>query len=305
MSIEIRKAESPEIRKHIRVVQKMTSGMGFDEKMGNVNWRAVRLISGLGCRLMPKEKGVRFKRLRADGLSFEIAIPDKILSKNIIVYIHGGGFVSGSAVSSRGYSSMLCAYSGCRVIAVDYSLAPEKPFPYGFNDCCLIVERIAEKLPKAKIALVGESAGGNLCVGLGLKYANKISSVTVHSPFMDFTGKLDRTEHKIRDFTVKIGCLKPLNEIYVVKNSADDPYISPVFGDFAGFPPTFITCDANETLFADSIWLYRKLKGLGIAVKMIEMRGAFHAFSTIGTGSPETKLILKENIEFIRSAFKK
>ncbi|MCQ2574395.1 MAG: alpha/beta hydrolase fold domain-containing protein [Treponema sp.] len=76
--------------------------------------------------------------------------------------------------------------------------------------------------------------------------------------------------------------------------------ISPMYGNFNGFPPTFITCDYNETLFADSIWLYRKLQEIGIKVKMIQMRGAFHAFATTGTQAPETATILKENVEFIK-----
>lgn len=253
---------------------------------------------------MPKEKGVKFPKVRTANCRFEIVTPDEISNDDIICYIHGGGFVSGSASSSRGYCSMLAAYSGSRVVSIDYSLAPEKPFPKGFNDCCATVEEIQNRYPKAKIALVGESAGANLCIAVALKMKKTIiSSVTVHSPFIDFTGQLDRIEHEINDFTVKEGCLKPLNEIYVGNNAADNPFISPYYGDFTDFPPAFITCDYNETLFADSIWLYRKLQEMNIEVRMIQMKGAFHAFATTGTQAPETKQILLENIEFIKTKF--
>lgn len=303
MPTELRKAESPEMQKNIRIVRKMTSGMGFDENMGKVNWKAVRLISGIGYLFSPKEKGVKFRKYKYSDCSFETAVPEKLQSQNLIIYLHGGGFVSGSASASRGYASMLAAYSGCQVISADYSLAPEKPFPHGFNDCCNVVERAGQMFPGAKTALVGESAGANLFVAAALKLGKKISSVTVHSPFMDFTGSLDRSEHEIDDFTVKVGCLKPLNEIYVGDNRADAPYISPIYGDFTDFPPTFITCDTNETLYADSAWLYRKLTEQGTDVRMIEMQGAFHAFATIGTGSPETARILSESVEHILSSF--
>ena len=301
MPIEQRRAESPEMQKNIRVVRKMTGGMGFDENMGKVNWKAIRLISGIGYKFMPKEKGVKFRKYRYDDCRFEIAEPAEISSGNIVIYLHGGGFVSGSAASSRGYASMLAAYSGRRVMSVDYSLAPEKPFPYGFDDCCRALERAERMFPGVRPALVGESAGGNLCVCLALKYRDKISSVIVHSPFMDFTGSLDRSGYEIDDFTVKEGCLKPLNEIYVGSHPAQDPFVSPVYGDYTGFPPTFMTCDVNETLYADSLWLYNKLEGQGSDVRMIAMQGTFHAFATIGTGSPETKRILTETAEFIRS----
>ena len=304
MSKEIRRASSPQFKKNIRTVRMMTGSMGFDENMGKVNWKAVRLISGIGYKFMPKEKGVRFKKYRLGNVSFEMATPQKLTSKNIIVYVHGGGFVSGSASSSRGYCSMVAAYSGCRVAALDYSLAPENPFSNGFNDCCNAVERLGSLFKDAKLALVGESAGGNLCAALALKYKNKISSVTLHSPFLDFTGGLDRSLHKINDFTVKVGCLKPLNSIYVGKSRPDNPFVSPRYGDFTGFPPTFITCDSNETLYADSEWIYTELSRLGIDVHIVEMKGAFHAFATIGTGSPETKQILTHNIAFIKKNFR-
>ena len=146
-------------------------------------------------------------------------------SKNIIMYIHGGGFVSGNVSSSKGYSSMLAKYSGYKVIAVDYSLAPEHSFPKGFDDCYNAFCEIARLYPDAKIT--------------------KVACVLVHSPIIAFTGDIDRSEHEIDDFTVKEGCLRPLNEIYVGDNKADNPYISPLFGDFSDFPPTFITCDYN------------------------------------------------------------
>ncbi len=301
MSIEIRKAESREIKNNIIIVRKMTGGMSFDENMEKVNWRSVRIISDFGYRFMPKEKGIRFHKIKTANCRFEVVNPCKISNDNIICYIHGGGFVSGSAGSSRGYSSMLASYSNSIVIAIDYSLAPEKPFPYGFNDCCSAIEEIQNRYPKSKISLVGESAGANLCIAVALKMKNNsISSVTVHSPIIDFTNRLDRSEHEIDDFTVKEGCLKPLNRIYIGNNSPDDPYISPYYGDFTDFPPTFITCDYNETLFADSMCLYRKLEEMQIEVKMIQMKGAFHAFATTGTQTPETKQILIENIKFIK-----
>ena len=124
--------------------------------------------------------------------------------------------------------------------------------------------------------------------------------VLVHSPIVDFTGSLDRTEHTVDDFTVKEGCLKPLNQIYVADNKADNLCISPLFGDFSKFPPTYITCDYNETLYADAKALYEKCQKSNTDVELAEVKGTFHAFATIGTGTPETKQILEENITFMK-----
>jgi len=77
------------------------------------------------------------------------------------------------------------------------------------------------------------------------------------------------------------------------------PFVSPIFGDYTDFPPTFITCDYNETLYADAKALYKKCEQAGVDVELVEMKGGFHAFAPIGTGCPETKQILEENIAFM------
>lgn len=308
MPIEIRSVESGQMRKNIKVVKKMTGKMSFDENMGKVHWSLVRRISNFGYRFMPKEKGVKFRKMRLGDIKAITSVPDNLESENIILYIHGGGFVSGGAISSKGYCSMLAKFSGCKVIAVDYRLAPENPYPKGADDCFNAYSEILKQYPQAKIALVGESAGANLCLVTSLRVADnnlkKPSCIVVHSPFVDFCGTLDRTQHEVDDFTVKEGCLKPLNDIYVTIYDAKSPYISPLYGNFNAFPPLFITCDYNETLFADSIAIYNKCEQSGTEVKMIQMKGAFHVFATIGTGAPETQKILIENCEFIKNYFK-
>ena len=282
-----------------------TQRMGFDENMSKVNWAAVRLISDFGYKFMPKEKGVRVKKINLSGIKAEISIPDNLTSDDIIMYIHGGGFVSGSASSSRAYCSMLAKYSGCRVVAVNYALAPENPFPKGFRDCYTAYMRLLDMFPDSKMAIIGESAGGNLSLAVTHRIIDrklrKPACVIVHSPFVDFSDSPDRSGYKINDFTVKAGCLRPLNDIYVKNHDPKNPYISPIYGDFSRFPPLFITCDCNETLFADSMAVYNKCEKAGVNVRMIQMKGTFHAFAATGTAAPETKQILKENIEFFRN----
>lgn len=307
MSIEIREAHSQEFEKSLKTVKFMSKRMAFDENMGKVNWKLVRTISNFGYRFMPKEKGVKYSKIKLDNLTAIVSTPKNLTNENIIIYIHGGGFVSGSANSSKGYCSMLAKFSGCRVVAVNYSLAPERPYPYAVDDCVKAYRILQSIYKNAKFAFVGESAGANLCLVTALKARslglNMPSCLVVHSPFVDFSGSLDRSLHEINDFTVKEGCLIPLNKIYVDSAESNNTFISPIFGDFENFPPTFITCDYNETLFADSMALYEKLQSQNITVKMVQMKNAFHAFATIGSGSPETAELLKDNLNFILENF--
>lgn len=232
MSIEIREANSPEIKKHIKVVKKMTGNMGFNENMTKVNWKSVRLFSNIGYMFMPKEKGVKYNKLIINGVNGIIVTPNNIENnKDYILYIHGGGFVSGSAKGTKGYCSMLAKNSRCRVITIDYSLAPEKPYPNGLNDVYNYYLGLKEKCPNCNIALIGESGGANLCLATTIRLINNDepipSAIVVHSPIIDLTGSLERN-YEIDDFTVNESAFKPLQKIYGNNQDIQNPEISPI-----------------------------------------------------------------------------
>lgn len=305
--IYYRKATSPEMKRNIKIVKGMTKGMGFDENMGKVNWRAIRVICNFGYNFMPREKGVKFRRLNLNGVSGIMATPKEVKSENIIMYIHGGGLVSGSAKGSRGYCSMLAKYSGCRVIAIDYALSPEYKYPDAINDCLTAYNCILKMFDSPRIALSGESGGGYLCQALTIRLNKeklpKPACLVVHSTTVSFSDILERN-YEVKDFTVKAGCLTALHDIYVGNADLNNPEISNIFYEhFEQFPPVFITCDANEYVRADAHVLYNKCTDAGVDAILIEMENAFHAFAPIGTGSPETKQILIESIEFIHRCF--
>lgn len=303
MSIAIRTATSKEMTKCKNVVRLLTKGREFDENMLTVDWTKARIIPNVSYTFLPKEKGVKGYRVPIAGTVSELLLPENVKDDVVILYIHGGGFVSGSASASRAYCSMLASFSGYRVISAEYRLSPENTFPDGIEDCYNILRVIRKKYPDSKLVLAGESAGGNLSLALALKARDRgrrsIAAVLAHSPVADFTGVLDRTQHEIEDFTVKEGFLEPMRIAYAGDADPTNPYISPIYGDYKEFPPVFLTCDYNETLFADSMAIYKKCRDAKTPVKMVQMRGAFHAFATMGTRTPETERILIENISFI------
>lgn len=308
MSIEIREAKSEEIKKHINTVKKMTGNMGFNENMKSVNWKAVRFFSNIGYMFMPKEKDVKYEKMDINGIKGILVTPNDLKNnKDYIVYVHGGGFVAGSAKGTKGYCSMLAVYSKCRVITIDYSLAPEKPYPYGLNDVYNYYLGLLEKFSDANIALIGESGGANLCLATTVRLINnnkKIPScIIVNSPVTDLTGMLKRT-YNIDDFTIHEGAVKPIQEMYGTNNNLKNPEISPVFFEhFEKFPPVYITCDYNEVLRADAEDLYNKCIAKNIDTKLVMMKNSFHAFAAIGASCPETKQILEENCDFINKNF--
>lgn len=296
MSIERIQIKSKEMKGVIRFVKAMTQSMTFDENMENANWPKQRKRNNFFYRLMPRRKDVKRSKKNIGNLGALYAEPADGASREdiIIVYMHGGGFVTGSAFVCKSYVSMLSKYSGCRVYAIEYSLAPEKPFPHGFNDCCKAFEDIMACHPNAKFILTGESAGGNYSLALTHKYKDtgKIIRVIVHSPTVDFSGSIDHTQNENKDFIVKLGCNAPLTRMYAGTHDLKDPSLSPIYGDFNGFPQTLITCDTNETLYADSKALYEKCIEAGVDVTMVEFTGGYHACAVSGSNTPETLYVL-------------
>ncbi|MBQ1770792.1 MAG: hypothetical protein II000_02445, partial [Clostridia bacterium] len=107
MAIIERTAWSAEMEKNANTVGKMTGGASFAGDIANRNWKVLRVICDMGYSLMPKEKGIKVVQLDLDGIHGEMSLPKKQVSENIILYIHGGGLVSGSAKGTRAYCSMM------------------------------------------------------------------------------------------------------------------------------------------------------------------------------------------------------
>lgn len=306
------KIESEQMQGVKRFVKAMTKSMTFDENMEKADWPRQRRRNNFFYRLMPCQKNVSFKKVNMGNkgamlTTYNETKDNAVDDSCVILYLHGGGFVTGSAYVCKSYCSMLAKYSKYRVYAAEYSLAPEKPFPHGFDDCCKVFEAVTKLHPDSKIALVGESAGGNYSLALGLKYkaTGKIACVIVHSPTIDFSEALDHSINENKDFIVKKGANEPLMRIYVGKNDPKNMYISPYYGDYTDYPPTFISCDINETLYADSKALYEKCTEAGVDVQLVEFEGGYHACAVSGTNTPETTKVLEENIELIRKCCKR
>lgn len=278
----------------------------FDQSIGSRDWPLWRGLNDFLRFFMPRCLDVGWKMKKIEGVNCLILTPRKKKSENIIFYIHGGGFVNGSAKSTGSYASMLAHYSGCRVISCDYALAPEHPYPQGVEDCVAVYRGICQEYG-TKIALVGESAGGNLVLATAFKVMEeglkKPASVSAHSPIIDLSMTLERKDHIIRDFTVKLECLPVLREIYGAGRSRE-VFCSPYFGNYKNFPPLFISCDEEEMLRTDAFQLYKKAVRAGVPVEMMTLRGGFHAYAVMGDLSPESREVLIENVAFIKTAFR-
>lgn len=253
---------------------------------------------------MPIEEGVTLKEETLGGIYAELAVPEGARDDALIIYLHGGGLVCGNAMTSRGYTSMLAKESKIPTYAFSYRLAPENPYPAPLDDCVTAYEEILKKNPDKSLFLIGESGGALLCVAASLRIRDMglkmPAGMIPYSVVMDFSNTIDRIRPETDDFNITPEGLDALAKFYCPDEAKrKDPYCSPYFADLSGMPPALLGWDKAELLAADNEYLVQKLKEAGIEVRYKAYEGCFHAFSTTGTGTPESYELLKDTIAFV------
>lgn len=206
------------------------------------------------------------------------------MKKYIILYCHGGGYSTGSSLYARTLTTKLASSTSMDVLSFDYRLAPENPYPAATQDAMQVWDYLMLLGYGARdVILAGDSAGGNLALSLCLKLKSEgrlmPRGLVLMSPWTDLTasGKSHMTKAEI-DPVLNAAYLEQIIQNYAAGRELTDPLISPLFGDYEGFPPTYIQVGSNEILHDDSAMLYKKLLKDNVSVKMDVFKGMWHVF---------------------------
>ena len=255
-------------------------------------------------KMMPAQPGVTFVNEVIDGVKVEIASPDKLAGNSIIYYIHGGAFAIGSPLGSRAFVSVLSKLSGFVIYSVDYRLAPEYPFPAGSDDCFIVYKALLERHPGEKISVIGESAGATLSLVTTLKAMEAgitlPASVTAYAPATDLTDNIDRSKYAATDISIPADIGQSIRDIYVLDNDPTNPYISPLYGNYEGFPPLKLVVDGGEVLYEDSMLLAEKAKKAGVEVDYQKWDDTFHTFPVMAMYIPEGMQVVEDTVKFMK-----
>jgi acetyl esterase/lipase len=226
-----------------------------------------------------------------------------------VVYFHGGGYVSGSPPDRYlPLAAAVALAANARVHAVDYRLAPETPFPGAFDDCLTAYRwLINEGADPATLAILGDSAGGNLALAATVAARDEglalPAGVAIISPFADltFTGaSID--QRKEMDPYVTRELLESMAVAYVGEGSRNDPRCSAVFADLHGLPPLFIQVGENEILYDDATRIRDAALGAGVEVTFESWRHGIHDWPVyISAGIPESAIAIDHVAAFLRA----
>lgn len=206
------------------------------------------------------------------------------MKKYVILYCHGGGYSTGSHIYARTLTHKLAASTSMDVLSFDYRLAPEHPYPAATEDAMKAWDYLMLLGYGAREVIVaGDSAGGNLALSLVLKLKEQKRllprGLVLMSPWTDLTssGKTHKTKAEL-DPVLNAEYLNRMIANYAKGRELSDPLISPLFGDFQGFPPVYIQAGDNEILLSDSEMLHKKMIQANISVKMDVFKGMWHVF---------------------------
>ena len=254
-------------------------------------------------------EGIQVKEQTIEGIKSEWLIPDGAPHEKAILYVHGGGYVSGSCSDHRGFVSKFARFTGVTNLVFEYRLAPENPFPAALDDSVKVYKWLLSAGYKPEnIIIAGESAGGGLCLAtlLALK-ENKIQlpvAAVAISPWTDLTCSSESYKTKNRFSPAPLNSWYVFSKHYCANTPADNPFISPLFGDLKGLPPLFINSGVNDELFEDGEKFSIKAKNAGVDVTFRAGEGMVHCYPLLAPMFPEATEAMNEIVEFIRQQLK-
>lgn len=236
--------------------------------------------------ILGNSKEVTYTEVDMDGVRGEwVSVNRAHMRKYVILYCHGGGYSTGSCLYGRTITSKLATAASIDVLGFDYRLAPEHPYPAALEDAMKAWDYLMLLGYGARdVILAGDSAGGNLALVLALKLKAEgrfqPRGLVLMSPWTDLTasGKSYRTKAEV-DPVLDAEYIDRMTKAYIPEGEdLENPLISPLFGDFEGFPPVYIQVGENEILLSDAVELHKKLQKAGVPAKLDRFKGMWHVF---------------------------
>ncbi|MBF4575498.1 alpha/beta hydrolase [Frondihabitans sp. VKM Ac-2883] len=187
--------------------------------------------------------------------------------RRIYIDFHGGGLITGGGAVARTMTGMAALSSGLTTLGVDYRMPPLHPYPAALDDAMTVYRKALEDHDPADVFVAGGSAGGNIAAALMLRARDEglpmPAALVLNTPEIDLTESGD-SFHTNAAFDNILGSLKEVNDLYAAGHDLAEPYLSPLFGDVTGFPPTFLRSGTRDLFLSNTVRMHRKLRSAGV-----------------------------------------
>jgi len=227
-------------------------------------------------------------------------------AERVILCLHGGGYTMGSSKATHVLASFLSAASGCRVLAIDYRLAPEHPFPAALDDTIAAYRwLLGQGMAPSRIILVGLSAGGGLALStlVSLRDAgiSLPAGAVLVSPWTDLAGT---GESVISRAEADPWLTNEMNryhaELYAGGKDLRHPLISPLYADYQGLTPLLIQVGSDEIMLDDAARVAERAKQAGVDVTLEVWEGMWHLWHAFASRLLEGRQAIDRIGQFVR-----
>jgi acetyl esterase/lipase len=229
----------------------------------------------------------------------------------VVVYFHGGSYMYGSGEDAAAVLLPVYEELGVRGLSVDYRLAPQHPFPAAVNDAVAVYRALlSQGYAPGKIAFTGDSAGGGLALAAALSLRDAgdplPAAIAVIGPWVDLAATGDSIiTLKDWDTWLDLEDDKVTVPAYAGDHDLRNPLISPLYGDFTGFPPLLVQTGTRELDLSECVLLAQKARRQGVDVTLDVWDGMWHVWHMMWPDIPESRqachdmaVFLKKHLDF-------
>lgn len=256
-------------------------------------------------RLTRPPRGVDFQAGHRGGVPGEWVTPRGLGRPSLtVLYLHGGGYCTGSPATHRAITGWLALRGDARVFAADYRLAPEHPFPAALDDA-LAASRglLGEGVGPGELVLAGDSAGGGLALATALRLRELglplPRALLLFSPFVDLG--LEHTPATVPgEVVLNRPWVAACARAYAGRADPRHPLVSPIHADLQGLPRTLIQVGTDEILLGDSRRLHERLCSAGVPVRYEEYPRRWHVFQASAGLLADADRALESAASFMR-----
>ncbi len=252
--------------------------------------------------------GADIVQLDAGGVPAEWVTAQGAASDAALLYLHGGGYIVGSTATHRELAARISLAAGCRVLVLDYRLAPEDPYPAAVEDatsayCWLL----SQGFEPSRLAVAGDSAGGGLTVATLVSLRESglplPACAVCISPWVDLEGLGESMQSKRGvDPMISRQGLVDAGVLYVHGADLRSPLAAPLYADLRGLPPLLVQVGTWETLLDDSVRLTDRARAAGVQVELERWEEMIHVWPLFAPMLPEGQQAIDRIGEFVRQA---
>jgi acetyl esterase/lipase len=251
-------------------------------------------------------KGCERRPVDVNGVAAEWFVP-AASAEGVVLYLHGGAYVLGSVASHGEFLTRLANTTKATILAINYRLAPEHPFPAALEDTVSAYRwLLAQGLSPSELMLAGDSAGGGLAISALIALRDDGAPLPAGaiciSPWVDLALTGASVSRKARlDPILTPASLRNSARLYAAGHALTSPMISPLYAALDGLPPLMILAGTDEVLEDDAIRIAEKARQAGVAVTLEDWEGMFHVFP-ITPFLPESQQALERIADFVSGA---